>query len=72
MNKESAMQSSEDLLNHSCPRCGSDVQQRFYGPCPECVTELRTTLAGEAVEVTAPEYEPKINVTPNAVALKED
>lgn len=72
MNKESGLQSSDDPLPHMCPRCGGEVRQRFYGPCPECVGQLRRTLVGEAVEVAAPEYEPKMNVTPNAVALKED
>jgi hypothetical protein len=32
---------------------------------------LRATLGGEASDVAAEAYEPKMNVTPNAVALKE-
>ncbi len=66
------MQSSNDPLNHTCPRCLADVEQRFYGPCPACVDQLRSTLAGERGDISAPEYEPKMNVTPNAVALRDD
>ena len=32
----------------------------------------RATIGGDAREVDAVEYEPKMNVTPNAVALKDD
>jgi hypothetical protein len=48
------------------------VSARFYGPCGPCRDALRSTLgvAPRAVEVA--EYEPKMNVTPNAVALKDD
>ena len=55
-----------------CPRCSNQVDDEFYGPCPACRTELRATFqsAGRVVEVA--EYEPKMNVTPNAVALKDD
>jgi len=66
------LQSSNEPLSHACPRCSADVEQRFYGPCPNCVDQLRTALAGERTDVVAPEYEPKMNVTPNAVALKDD
>lgn len=55
-----------------CPRCRREVQARFYGPCPTCHVELRAALVGEAREVEVAEYEPKMNVTPNAVALKDD
>ena len=56
----------------TCPRCGAAVDERFYGPCLSCRTELRAKylLEGRVVEVA--EYEPKMNVTPNAVALKDD
>ncbi len=72
MNKESGMQSTIEPLHHACPRCSAAVQQRFYGPCPACVDQLRSALVGEGGDVVAPEYEPKMNVTPNAVALKDD
>lgn len=56
----------------TCPRCRLEVEDRFYGPCSRCRAELRAALAGEAREVEVPEYVPKMNVTPNAVALKDD
>ena len=59
------------LLEIDCPRCGCDFEARFYGPCPACVEHLRATCRGETRDVAAPEYVPKMNVTPNAVALKE-
>ena len=43
---------------------------RFAGPCPECTAELRSKFAAVAKEVDT-EYVPKMNVTPNAVALKD-
>ena len=55
-----------------CPRCGATVAERFYGPCLSCRTELRAKYLGEGRVIEVPEYEPKINVTPNAVALKDD
>lgn len=60
-----------------CPRCGGalfDHQEpaRFYGPCADCRRQLRHALQGEAGEAVVAEYEPKMNVTPNAVALKDD
>ena len=56
----------------TCPRCNTEVTARFYGPCDTCRDTLRTTLGGEARDVQAPEYVPKMNVTPNAVATKDD
>ncbi len=55
-----------------CPRCGASVSQRFYGPCEPCCVALRAKflIVGRDVEVA--EYVPKLNVTPNAVALKDD
>lgn len=56
----------------TCPRCAQRATARFYGPCDSCRAELRVTFAGEAREVEVAEYVPKMNVTPNAVALKDD
>jgi hypothetical protein len=53
-------------------RCGQPARQRFAGPCDRCVTELTARFPGVARQVEAEEYEPKVNVTPNAVALKDD
>ena len=56
----------------TCPRCGASIaDQEYYGVCPDCADLLRATYSGVAREVEAAEYEPKMNVTPNAVALKE-
>lgn len=56
----------------TCPRCGRTSAARFYGPCDDCRAELRATYRGEARVVEVAEYEPKMNVTPNAVASKDD
>lgn len=55
-----------------CPRCGASVTQPFYGPCEPCLAQLRASVRGEAGAVAEVAYEPKMNVTPNAVALKDD
>jgi hypothetical protein len=54
-----------------CPRCRAEAEERFYGPCSSCREELRATVRVEATEVEVAAYEPKMNVTPNAVATKE-
>jgi hypothetical protein len=58
-------------LDVTCPRCAAVVAVRFYGPCPACRDELRATIGGQAHDVATADYEPKMNVTPNAVALKD-
>lgn len=58
-------------LHFTCPRCQQAVAEPFYGPCESCRTTLRLTLGGEAREVEAVDYVPKMNVTPNAVATKD-
>jgi hypothetical protein len=55
-----------------CLRCGAEAMLRFAGPCPACAEELRRTLQGVARAAADGEYVPKMNVTPNAVALKDD
>jgi hypothetical protein len=54
-----------------CLRCGASVAMRFAGPCPACAEQLRESARREARVVDA-EYVPKVNVTPNAVALRDD
>lgn len=54
-----------------CPRCHQAVTEDFYGPCSPCRAALRQRFDGRAREVTAEAYEPKMNVTPNAVATKD-
>ncbi|MFN8034682.1 MAG: hypothetical protein U0V73_01940 [Acidimicrobiia bacterium] len=55
-----------------CPRCGATASVRFYGPCAQCTGELREKFLREERVVEVEAYEPKMNVTPNAVALKDD
>lgn len=61
----------ENDLDLTCPRCQQPVVERFYGPCDSCRAELRATITNEASDVEAAEYEPKMNVVPNAIASKE-
>ncbi|MFZ9383377.1 MAG: hypothetical protein ACO27U_01760 [Ilumatobacteraceae bacterium] len=55
-----------------CPRCREKHDGRFYGPCETCRIDLRARMGIEARDVEVAEYVPKMNVTPNAVALKDD
>jgi hypothetical protein len=59
-------------LQFDCPRCKRAVDAAYYGPCETCLAELRVRYQAERTEVAAVAYEPKMNVTPNAVALKDD
>jgi len=61
-----------DSLTFACPRCGVDAAERYYGPCGACRDRLRADQAREARAAEAQDYEPKMNVTPNAVAFKDD
>lgn len=58
-------------LEFICPRCQADVSARFWGPCDACREALRASQGGRARDVQAEAYEPKMNVTPNAVATKD-
>ena len=58
-------------LDFTCPRCQAQTSARFYGPCDRCRDDLVARLGGEAREVEVAAYEPKMNVTPNAVATKD-
>ena len=60
-----------DLLSFECPRCTMPVNERFYGPCSGCRAVLRTNLGGDARDVEVAAYEPKMNVVPNQVAMKD-
>jgi hypothetical protein len=61
-----------DVVTITCPRCSVEHEERFYGPCTSCRAELRAKYLGEGRVIELAEYEPKMNVTPNAVALKDD
>lgn len=58
-------------ITFECPRCRTEVSEPYYGPCGTCRTTLRALIGGEAREVEQADYVPKMNVTPNAVALKD-
>jgi hypothetical protein len=59
-------------VEFSCPRCDAATIDELYGPCESCRGELRAKYELEGRVVDLAEYEPKMNVTPNAVALKDD
>ena len=59
-------------VEFTCPRCQSPTETEFYGPCAGCRTELVNAYRSDGRVVELAEYEPKMNVTPNAVALKDD
>ncbi len=62
----------EQLEPFPCPRCGSTVQERFWGPCRACREQLVATYQGEqATSVEASRYEPAMHVVPNHVATKD-
>jgi hypothetical protein len=55
-----------------CLRCGQSAPLAFAGPCDACTAELHAAMQADARDVDGGEYVPKMNVTPNAVALKDD
>ena len=59
-------------VDMECMRCRRTTPMRFYGICTECRTELREQFDREARVIEVAEYEPKMNVTPNTVALKAE
>lgn len=62
-----------EMIPDVCPRCGGPQgAAEFYGVCERCSIDLRSLFDGSPRgDVSAAEYEPKMNVTPNAVASKE-
>ena len=61
----------DDLSTFICPRCNTEVIERFWGPCGSCREQLVASLRGEAHDVEAAKFEPAMNVTPNFVATKD-
>lgn len=55
----------------SCPRCGGALDGDDYGPCPTCIGQLRAEQRRDPRVTEAVAFEPKMHVTPNAVALKD-
>ncbi|MBS1848268.1 MAG: hypothetical protein JST73_08305 [Actinobacteria bacterium] len=66
---ETASDERDDLRR--CPRCGAESEQVYWGPCPDCRRDLRATMGTDARDIQVAAYEPKMNVTPNAVATKD-
>ena len=60
-----------DLIEFTCPRCATAASEQFYGPCTTCRDALVTKFRGEARDVEAAAYEPKMNVVPNQIATKD-
>jgi len=59
-------------VDMDCMRCGRTEAMRFRGMCRACTDELHARFSSEARVIEVAAYEPKMNVTPNAVALKGD
>ncbi len=59
-------------IEMECIRCNGSALMRFRGLCPSCRDELYAKFDVEGRTIEVAEYEPKMNVTPNAVALKDD
>jgi hypothetical protein len=55
----------------ACPRCHSQVTERFYGPCSICRDQLRAEMVNVPRQSDGTQYEPKMNVVPNQVATKD-
>jgi hypothetical protein len=60
-----------EMLDFVCPRCTLPTSQRFYGPCDDCIDQLKATQSLNQQAAQTTDYVPKMNVTPNAVATKE-
>lgn len=69
MSPENALAEPLDFV---CPRCSLAASEKFYGPCGNCREQLRAQHGTAGRAITEELYEPKMNVTPNAVALKDD
>ncbi len=59
-------------VEFDCPRCHEHAAEDYFGPCGDCRQALRASLTRIGRQVEVAEYEPKVNVTPNAVALRDD
>ncbi len=61
----------DEPLSFDCPRCATPTSRTYYGLCKVCSGTLRATMWTEPRLPEGAGYEPKMNVTPNAVATKE-
>ena len=63
---------STDPITFDCPRCGTAVEQRFWGPCSDCRAALVAAYLGEGTgPVETTRFEPAMHVVPNHVATKD-
>jgi hypothetical protein len=62
---------ADDDLAFSCPRCGGEVRERFYGPCSTCREGLNLNMQREGHDMDPGRYEPVMHVVPHQVATKD-
>jgi hypothetical protein len=60
------------MITFACPRCGLPAEETYWGPCTACRSDLATRAERVARVVEGERYEPKMNVVPNQVAIKDD
>ena len=65
----------EPLDPFDCPRCGTSVSERFWGPCTSCRAQLTASFGpaggGQDAAAGARRFEPAMHVVPNHVATKD-
>lgn len=65
----------DTLAPFACPRCGTTVTERFWGPCTTCRGALNAayeaSVEANAAETTAARFEPAMHVVANHVATKD-
>ena len=61
-----------EVTKPCCRKAEVSTMLRFAGPCAACTQELRSKFHVEARIIEGDEYVPKMNVTPNSVAAKDD
>ena len=62
---------ADETIELACPRCGSQVSERFWGPCAQCRAELVELMRREAKEIETTRFEPAMHVVPNQIATKD-
>ncbi len=72
MSDDAAVTLDLEPIEMECLRCRTVAPMRFYGLCVPCRDELRARFSADGRTIEVAEYQPKMNVTPNAVALKDD
>lgn len=55
----------------TCPRCGAEVVEDFYGPCSGCRADLAAKLGGRSEGNVVVEAAERVHRTPNFVATKD-